>query len=433
VANRGEAPLTAVPVTLSIEGRELQTERINIAAHASASVAFAPFTLAEANVRGTVRAGTDALPADNTFYFVLAPSAPVSVLIVESGDRNAPSLYLSKALSVGKAPVFQTDVIAAGRLTPASLEKRSVIVLNDTVFPAAAAGGVLTRFVERGGGLLVVAGDKSAWPADQQDLLPGKIGPAVDRMAGRRGTLGYLDYSHPVFELFKAPRSGDFSSAHVFRYRTLTIDPAARVLARYDDGGIAAAERKVGAGRVVVWTSTLDDSWTDLAIKPVFLPLVHQLVRYLARYEQAASWLTVGQVLDLSASSPKARGDQIIVTPSGKRLTQRAAGSGLLELDEQGVYEVRSAATPAARPTAIAVNLDPTEADLTPLDPRELVAAVTGRAATATGPPPAAAEITREEADRHQRIWWYLLFAGLLLLAAETVISNRLSRRERFL
>ena len=72
--------------------------------------------------------------------------------------------------------------------------------------------------------------------------------------------------------------------------------PGDRVLARYDDGAVAALEKKVGAGRVIVWTSTLDDTWTDIAVKPVFLPLVHQLVRYLAHYEPATSWLTVGQV-----------------------------------------------------------------------------------------------------------------------------------------
>jgi hypothetical protein len=42
-------------------------------------------------------------------------------------------------------------------------------------------------------------------------------------------------------------------------------------------------------------------------------------------------------------------------------------------------------------------------------------------------------EMTREEAERRQSLWWYLLMAGLLLLAVETAISNRLSRKERFL
>jgi hypothetical protein len=31
--------------------------------------------------------------------------------------------------------------------------------------------------------------------------------------------------------------------------------------------------------------------------------------------------------------------------------------------------------------------------------------------------------------ERRQAIWWYLLMAALLLLAAETLFSNRLSKR----
>jgi hypothetical protein len=95
---------------------------------------------------------------------------------------------------------------------------------------------------------------------------------------------------------------------------------------------------------------------------------------------------------------------------------------------------VRPAGTPAARPEAVAVNLDPAESDLTAIDPRELVAAVTGHATPVEvqqqAPPQ---EMTREESERRQALWWYLLLAGLLLLAAETVISNRLSKTERFL
>jgi hypothetical protein len=117
-------------------------------------------------------------------------------------------------------------------------------------------------------------------------------------------------------------------------------------------------------------------------------------------------------------------------------VTQQAAGEGnegLLELDEQGIYEVRPNAAVGARPEAIAVNLDPAESDLTAIDPRELVAAVTGKATPTAARPIETQEMTREESERRQGLWWYLLLAGLLLLAAETAISNRLSRKERFL
>jgi Aerotolerance regulator N-terminal/von Willebrand factor type A domain len=435
LSNKGNAALKDVPVTLNIDGHEIQTEHATIGAHASASVTFTQFTLVGPNVRGFVHAGSDPMPADNTFNFVLTPSAPVSVAIVDNGDRGDTSLFLAKALAIGTTPIFQVESTSTMRLTPSMLEKRAVVVLNDTPFPSAAGAGVLKRFVERGGGLLIVVGDHTTWPQGESELLPGHFGASVDRTTGRSGSLGYLDYSHPVFEVFKAPRSGDFSAAHIFRYRALTTAGDDRVIARYDDGAVAAAEKKLGTGRIIVWTTTLDDSSSDIAVKPIFLPLVHQLVRYLAHYEPATSWVTVGQVLDLNARAGD-RAPRIVVTPAGERLTVSATGqgtAGLLELNQQGIYEVRSSATATGRPEAIAVNIDPPESDLAPLDPNELVAAVTGHATQAAASPGTAAEMTREDTEHRQSLWWYLLLTGLLLLASEMAIANHLSRKEKFL
>ena len=102
-------------------------------------------------------------------------------------------------------------------------------------------------------------------------------------------------------------------------------------------------------------------------------------------------------------------------------------------MSEQGIYEVRAAGATSGRPQAIAVNIDPAEADLTSLDPKELVAAVTGHATPDAVDTSAPGAVSREDTERRQALWWYLLFVGLLLLAAETVISNRLSRKEKFL
>ena len=430
LGNKGDETLKGVPVSLAVDGHEIETVKADVQAHASTSVSFSAFTLAGPNVHGIVKAGVDPMPADNTFHFVLTPSEPVSLLIVDNGTADA-SLYLQKALSIGTAPTFQVDVMPAGRVAAGSFDKRAVVVLNDTMFPPAGAGGVLKRFVERGGGLLVVTGDHTTWPTQESDLLPGRLGNAVDRTGGLPGSLGYLDYSHQVFELFKAPRSGDFSAAHVFRYRSVDVTEGDRVLARYDDGGVAAAERRVGQGRVVVWTSTLDDSFSDIGVKPVFLPLVHQMVRYLANYEQPASWYTVGQVLDV-AQRAKGRTDRVVVTPSGARVAQ--GGRGLVELSEQGVYEIRSVSGGgSARPESIAVNIDPVESDLAPLDTRELVAAVTGHANPESAEPAIAEQLTQEDIEKRQGLWWYLLLGGVGLLAVETLIANRLSRTEKFL
>jgi hypothetical protein len=106
---------------------------------------------------------------------------------------------------------------------------------------------------------------------------------------------------------------------------------------------------------------------------------------------------------------------------------------GLLELSQQGIYEVRSSATTTGRPEAIAVNIDPPESDLAPLDPNELVAAVTGHATPTAASAGTTAEMTREDTERRQSLWWYLLVAGLLLLAGEMAFANHLSQKEKFL
>ena len=434
IANRGATPQD-VPVSLDVEGRPIQTQQAHVAANAAASVTFTQFTLDKPIVKGTVRAGSDQLPADNTFHFTVSPSAPVSLLIVDgSGSGGDSSLYVSKALAVSTAPSFQTDVMSVVRVSPTNFEKRAVVILNDVAFPPAAQNGALKQFVERGGGLLIAAGAHTTWPDGEKELMPGTLGATVDRTQGRGATLGFIDHSHFVFEIFKAARSGDFSAAQIYRYRRIDPAPTDKVLARFDDGAVAAVERKVGAGRVILWASTLDTSYSDLPLKPVYLPLVTQLVKYLAQFEAPHAWQTVGQVVDVP-SLTKSRANWVVVTPSGKRVDS----TGPLELSEQGVYEVRptgGAATGFA-PQAIAVNIDPAEEDLTPIDPAELVAAVTGHAASAPAAAlPTAAEaeqIDIKEFEKKQSFWWYLLVVGLLLLAAETVVSNRLSHSEKFL
>jgi hypothetical protein len=54
LSNKGGEAVRDVPVTLTIDGHEIQTEHATVAAHASGSVSFTQFTLSGPNVRGSV-------------------------------------------------------------------------------------------------------------------------------------------------------------------------------------------------------------------------------------------------------------------------------------------------------------------------------------------------------------------------------------------
>jgi hypothetical protein len=222
-----------------------------------------------------------------------------------------------------------------------------------------------------------------------------------------------------VFEPFRTPRSGDFSSTRVYGHRILTAKPNAVTLARFDGGTPALVESSVGRGRVLILATTLDLLWNDLALKPVYLPFVHQLARHASSYSEQPGWVTIGQAVEMASTGTAA----VILSPSGQRLTP-AEGSSALELAEPGFYEVRDARE--GQPLrVVASNVDLTESDLARVDPGEVSVAVTGQPGS-EGPDAAAVVVPDSVQEQAQRIWWYLLFAGILILIAESWLARRL-------
>ena len=424
VVNHGTKAQSA-DLSLEIGGRGVQTQRVSVEPGSSAAVAFEPVTVTERNVRASVRLPKDALERDNVFNFVVSPDEPVRVIIAERpGAGRDTSLYLARALSVGEAPRFDTASRQADSLTAEDLNRATVVILNDVPVSSALADR-LARFVERGGGLLIVAGERASW-AGAPEALPAALNAPIDRTTGTPARLGALEYGHPVLEVFRAPRSGDFAAARFYGYRGVTVSPGSQVIARFDDGAPAMVERKSGAGRVLLFTSSVDTSWNDLAVKPVYLPLLHRAVRYLGDYREPAPWKTVGDVVDApEATKPAgAQSSRVALTPSGQRVALDGEGPDVLELSEQGFYEIRAQGRDADAPVVVASNVDLSESDLTAMDPQEVAAAAMGHAGgnAANG---TATPLTDEAQEGSQRLWWYFMFVGLLLLGAETVVANR--------
>ncbi len=444
------APLST-RISLEIDGRSLQTKPVELAPNSSLTVGFDPVTIPAGEARGTVRISDDALPQDNLYHFVLSSGQALSILNVEEGARRTRrSFYVERALEIGDRPSFRTESKMLSQLRESDLAGRDVVILNDVPSLAAAPSAIFAGFVEKGGGLVVVLGESSgksvfADTAGEGGLFPAPLGGVVDRARDWGGTLSYLDYGSPVFEVFNAPHSGDFSGAKFFRYRSFETPVSEGVLARYDDGVPALVERRVGSGRVLIWTSTLDTFWNDLARQPVFLPFMHQLVKHAASYAEASSWHTVGEVLDVDRylsmvlegeAVDEARGrafDLVITAPSSRKIIlSKTEERALLPLEEQGFYDVRRAGAGASpSSSSVAVNLDTVESDLSRLDPEELVASVTFRETGVAGSGGDSAEDSREAQEGRQGYWWFLLAGALLLLASETLLSNRLSMAAR--
>ena len=132
----------------------LLTNGTSISVSLFKNLTFDPVTVAGTFMRGSVRAGDDALATDNVFHFVVSPVQPVRVIVVDRGGTGGGALYLNRALAIGDAPRFETVSRDQDALSDDDLRRASVVVLNDIAVPGALARR-LQRFVEGGGGLFV--------------------------------------------------------------------------------------------------------------------------------------------------------------------------------------------------------------------------------------------------------------------------------------
>lgn len=450
-SDRGRSPsVLRAEVDLLFDGEVIQTRPVELPLDSSTVVGFGPEVLErERTTRGTVRLREDSLVTDNEFHFVLSPAHEVGVLVIEPDADRRRGRYLEEALSLGRRPFLRVNRVQASGFQPAMLAGKSVVVINDAAQRlSSAAGAAVVRFVREGGGLLL--GIERGLNSTSNLLREFGVESSrqVDRLSGTPGSLAWFDTGHPVFEVFAAARSGDFSAASFFRYHLLETPEGALPIALFDDGAPAlldlmpapAADETVGVGadpgaggRVLVLPTSFDTFWSTLPLQAVFLPFVHRSVQYLAGYSLPRSWYRVGEVASVELPGTAAGDDDgdgyIAVAPSGRE-RRLAAGGGdfLLDVEEPGFYDFREVrADVTAERLTLAANVPVSESDLAVLDIDEFMSRI--RPEPAAGDPAAPANpSTPEEREQRQRLWWYLIAAAAAVLAAEGLFGNRRRR-----
>lgn len=440
VANMGSAPIPELAVSLELDGRAVGSRQATVPRRGVTSVSFERIALPPGSTRGEVRIERDDLAGDDALRFVAAPDEGVEVVLLEgSAAREDRSLFLERALSIGDDPVIRVSRRRSVGLEATWLTGADVVILNDADVAEGRGARALLDWVRGGGGLIVLLGPRAApgrWPQAIGGLLGIRPGGVEDR-SGRGGSrLGWIDYDHAVFELFSAPRSGDFSEARFFRFQRVEPHAGTSVLARYEDGEPALTERIEGGGRVMVWTSTLDRFWNDLALQPVYLPFVHRLVRHASQYRYSERWVPVGRVAELGTllaerglARPEAGAlEWVVVAPGGERRSVRLGRDPVwLEFEEAGFYELRPLGDEAALAT-VAVNPSLEESDLTALAPERLAESVAGGPAVGPAGEAGVRGAGNEETYRNE-LWWPLLLAAALVLLTESLVANRWARR----
>lgn len=317
------------------------------------------------------------LTLDNARWFHLPRVGASRVLVVDGDPGSTPTrsevYFLERALAPWGAGGPMVDVVSPSAIGDIDPEKHRVVFLANVADPGPHAPR-LVHFVRSGGGLVLAMGDNVT--ADRYNGPLGSILPAplrkvrdlVDLDASEGTSLRAPELDGP--ELFRPfARVADVAFPRVRSRRVMTTEPFAesdevRVLLRYADGTPALVERRIGNGRVLLWTGTFDLGWGNLPLQAVFSPMMQRMVGYLGGDVGPAAATSAGVVGEtVRLAVPPAVTEPEVVGPDGGLVgAEREIGALTFAPTAPGAYAARAASGPVA--AWVAVNTPLPESDV---------------------------------------------------------------------
>lgn len=477
-----------VRAVLSVDGAEAGVQSVVVPASGTVGALFVhPFVTAGTHAVAVTATPIDAprgdsLPADDVGRATVRVLDRLPALLVDGAPSREPlggeTDFLSIALtplSFGSpdleggraADLIETRTLAPSELSAEVLADARLVVLANVKELTDNALTALTTFVADGGSLLIAAGDRVdlRWHRDRlydggNGLLPrpwtGVAGgdDAPSRVLAER-------FDHPALEPFNDPANGDLTAADVRRW--MTVDAPAegadggRTIARLDTADPLLILKSFGRGTVVQMTTAVDADWSDLPLRPNFVPLMQSLAATLATRPVPPSTLRPGE--PAVALAPAGVGAVVAIAPDGRRsavtVTEEDAPQG--DVSQGDVTAGDDGDAPGARRLARLENTrlpgfyeftwpaaspdDPAVARFAVVaDPRESVPGTLTDAETnalaerlgATAVASADEYRARDDRRRHGRELWRWVLAGLLAaLFLELMLQQRFSQPSR--
>ena len=464
VRNFSDEAVENLPVRLFIDGNMIHTVQLDVEPDDLADAAFRIDFQDEVTHTGWIELPEDALAVDNKRYFTLKSLRSIKVHAVSDKPRTRDpqnlhgqtmeTFFMKMAFTAGSDAVPIDFTESDSVPSTATLNRTDVLVLANVGQLSSDATERVAAYVASGGGLIVTVGDNIDTAVYEQrlggeiGLMPCNfvrpVGDAFDRQQFR--VLASVKYEHPIFAPFKEPNHGDFGKARFYRiFQAVPTGSNATVIASYDDGSPALFEKPYGdLGRVLCFTSTIDREWNDLPIRAVYLPFLHESIKYLALKDaETLPDYRVGDYVELKVSDVENEvitenrevaifnpnnvetrlGRNKDVTPTAEETPQ--SSTLYTSTTIPGIYSIHRSGVET--PDYFVVNIDTTESDLTARDVEELASMLKGTADELIEDKPPAELVAQfnEDVERNQNVWIYLMFAVFALAITEMFLANR--------
>ncbi len=403
-------------VSLSVNGAVQQQQSVNVTANGAYLVEFDEVMFGEGDNRVDIALSpADELPEDDTRHTVFDNSPPAPVLLLTTDPGSLGVTYLRAALETAPRG-YSVEVNDIADFDPRVMQRYPWLIVEDIGGVNANLEAALRDYMNGGGAVFAASGPR-AGSLSTMPLLGTTIVSSVTDPRAAPPQIVRIDSSHPVL----ADSSGWTNvTARALRVQTTAED---QILIAQTPNTPVLIERPFGAGRLFLLTTSVDNSASDLPVKPVFVSFIAKTAQYLSNEKLLVKEQLADSFLQL-AQTGGASGQ--VVDPDGVNLLslQDTTVAQDVQLNKRGYYQVF---TPGGE-VLVAVNPDIRESDPAPMPPAALQNwqnVVAGTAPVETATVTATAVSTENTNLDEVEIWrFFLVLLGLMVLA-ESLLGNR--------
>lgn len=360
----------------------------------------------------------DSLPEDDTRYTVFDNSPPAPVILLSADPESLAVTYITTALETAPRG-YQVELQNINDFDPRILQRYPWIVIDDIGAINDSLAQNLRAYVDGGGSILATVGERALG----QTTIPvggQTIGGGLTFSRNTSYSVQRVNTSHPVLN-----GSVGWNNLAISRVLPIVADDNSNILINLNGNIPFLLERNIGLGRFLLLNTNLNNTWSDLPVKPVFVSFIAEAAKHLSNEELLVKEQTVNSFLPLGQNGGNSGQ---VYNPSGVSLLSLADTTQAqnIQLTETGYYRIVT----LGRDILVAVNPDARESDLSLMDAQALqnwetmVSGSTGNIELIDG----VAVSSVEEEPVAIEIWRVLLILLAVIVLTESLLGNRYLR-----